>query len=119
MATTASEIACWQGRFRAASERIQQLENLAATLAAEVDRQRAWKESAMTLLTRYDNLAETFGGKPGSSKVTNLENGVAALRVVVKTAQRAVLSEGAPARLVELSEAVHAYEAAHKDATHA
>lgn len=63
--------------------RIKQLERQCGVLAAEVDRQRAWKESAMTLLTRYDNLAETFGGKLGSSKVTNLETGVAALRAEV------------------------------------
>lgn len=41
---------------------------------------RQWKAEALPLLTRYDNLAETFGGKLGSSKVNNLERGVTALR---------------------------------------
>lgn len=63
--------------------RIRQLERLNAQLAAEIDRQRAWKESVMSLLTRYHDLAETFGGKLGSSKATNLEAGVAALRAEV------------------------------------
>ena len=45
-----------------------------------------WKAEALPLLTRYDNLAETFGGKLGSSKVTNLEVGVAALREQLNTA---------------------------------
>lgn len=46
----------------------------------QLTRLREWKESAMTLLARYDSIAETFGGKLGSSKVDNLEQGVNQLR---------------------------------------
>ena len=46
-------------------------------------RLRDWKESAMTLLPRYDGIAETFGGKLGSSKIDNLERGVKRLRKAV------------------------------------
>lgn len=34
----------------------------------------SWKRQALPLLTAYDNLSESIGGKLGSSKVTNLEN---------------------------------------------
>jgi hypothetical protein len=46
----------------------------------QLTRLRDWKESAMTLLSRYDSIAETFGGKLGSSKIDNLEQGVKQLR---------------------------------------
>ena len=35
-------------------------------LADECERLRQWKQEALPLLTRYDNLAETFGGRLGS-----------------------------------------------------
>lgn len=103
--------------------RIRQLERLNAGLAAEIDQQRAWKESAMSLLTRYDDLAETFGGQLGSSKVTNLEVGVAALRAevdrmrpVVDMAQHWNSAEYGSKResvlAMRLSEVVNTYEAA-------
>lgn len=45
-----------------------------------------WKESAVTLLTRYDDIAATFPGVLGSSKVENLENGVKELRLALDQA---------------------------------
>lgn len=51
-----------------------------AALCQTVRALSQWKREALPLLTRYDNLAETFGGKLGSSKVANLEQGVTALR---------------------------------------
>lgn len=60
----------WMSESRAALAQLQS-ENAAL---------RQWKAEALPLLTRYDNLADTFGGELGSSKVTNLERGVAALR---------------------------------------
>lgn len=53
---------------------------LAATDFEQLARLREWKESAMTLLARYDSIAETFGGRLGSSKIDNLERGVSQLR---------------------------------------
>ena len=41
---------------------------------------RDWKESAMTILAQYDAVAESFGGRLGSSKMENLERGVGRLR---------------------------------------
>lgn len=103
-------------------KRAKGLQSMNSSLAAKVDRQRAWKESAMTLLTRYDNLAETFDGKLGSSKVTNLENGVAALRVevdrqqVVVEAAKDMSEHGCGECEAKLDEAIAAYEASREGA---
>lgn len=56
------------------------IEKARASDFEQLIRLREWKESAMTLLSRYDSIADTFGGKLGSSKIDNLERGVARLR---------------------------------------
>lgn len=52
----------------------------------QLQRLRDWKESAMTLLSRYDSIAEMFGGKLGSSKIDNLERAVERLRSAARNA---------------------------------
>lgn len=54
-------------------------------LLSEVAQLRNWKESAMHLLGGYDAVAETFGSALGSSKVKNLERGVAQLREALES----------------------------------
>lgn len=56
-----------------------------------------WKREAIALLERYDAVAETFGGELGSSKVTNLERGVAELRARIEK-QDAIISRLARVR---------------------
>lgn len=51
-------------------------------------RLRDWKESAMTILAQYDAVADSFGGRLGSSKMENLERGVEQLRKIAKEALR-------------------------------
>lgn len=75
-------------------------------LCATVRALRDWKESASALLLRYDNLAETFSGEIASSKVENLEQGVAALREQLAQAETArdQLSDGLSVRDAQLAE---------------
>lgn len=65
-------------------------------LLSEVAGLRDWKESAMNLLHDYDAIAEPFGGKLGSSKIQNLERGVAQLREALVNLTRACTPSGLP-----------------------
>lgn len=65
-------------------------------------RLRDWKESAMKLLSRYDSIAETFGGKLGSLKVDNLERGVERLRKAASNALKYLEDTGESCRTSDL-----------------
>jgi hypothetical protein len=58
-----------------------------------IDEQGWWKESAMSILAEYDEIAESFGGKLGSSKMENLRDGIESLRIQLAEARRDAFDE--------------------------